>query len=50
MTYETSTTDAVAPTDQGAWALPALGSAVLAVIWGAYTLVLFYEIAVVSRG
>lgn len=50
MTYETSTTRAVSPVGGGAWVLPAVGSAILAVIWGAYTLLVLYEIVAVSGG
>jgi hypothetical protein len=38
------------PVGGGAWVLPAVGSAILAVIWGAYTLLVLYEIVAVSGG
>lgn len=45
MTHELAHSGARAK-NGGAWGLPAIGAIILALIWGAYTITVVYEIAI----
>jgi len=48
MTHEISEADRAAPPGERAWLLPLIVSSILALIWGGYMMLVFYEIMFVS--